>query len=374
MATNLFTGAVATAPTARWVLKDGSDLTDLQFSGSSGLALDGRTGELNANNKQELLVQIGRLMKAVENGAIVNQVSTSNSDKMSVEEKRQTVMAAYADPSGEGWAALGSSIAVKVQQQRARQGFMRRMFLPNNLKTGDAARVAMTDWTVGAVAATSASNVSYQLTREKIFYPAEIELIANVRAEQLAIEQGTGDFLDELYTQALDSLMVQEDRLAKAALDKCVNIDNNLILISGDLTPRTLASLRNGVTDWNLPATTAVISNDFWSDVSGNSDFATFLDPVTKYDLNLNGFVATLNGLNLWTDGFRQRNQKVLNRGEIYVITSPENLGVYSDRGGIRAKTTSGADSGNTTSGWLMSSIISLVLSNTRGVQKAVRI
>jgi hypothetical protein len=90
--------------------------------------------------------------------------------------------------------------------------------------------------------------------------------------------------------------------------------------------------------------------------------------------LVLNGYLGTLIGLSLVTDAFRAPNQKVLERGEIYVITSPEYTGAYSDRGGVRSTPTSGADSGNSTRGWFMSEIISMMITNVRSISKGKRI
>jgi hypothetical protein len=98
------------------------------------------------------------------------------------------------------------------------------------------------------------------------------------------------------------------------------------------------------------------------------------LDPVTKYDLVMHGYLGTLVGLQLLTDAFRQPTQKVLSRGEIYVVGSPENHGAYTDRGGVRSTPTSGADQGNTSKGWLLSEMFSFILANPRSVAKGRRV
>jgi hypothetical protein len=265
-------------------------------------------------------------------------------------------------------------MALQLQEQRNREGFMRRICVGQTLKQGEIARVSMTAWDSVAVIATSAVNVGFQVIRNKIFMPDEFEVNTNLRVEQLQIEQVSGDILEEIYTQGLDAVMVLEDRLWKKSADLTVGVVNPLQYISGQLSPGMLARIRNGVTDWNLPATTAILSNDFWADIIGSADFGQFLDPVNKYDLVLNGYLGTLAGLNLLTDAFRQPNQKVLNRGELYVIGTPENHAAYTDRGGIRATPTSGADQGNTTRGWLLSEMLSFILANPRSVSKGQRI
>jgi hypothetical protein len=368
---NLFSGA-------ELVLKNGNPIEDLRFGKSNMAALSSSTGEFNANSTQDLINSITQLMTAVASGQVVpkaqSAIASSDEYAREVQERREVLAAAYNDQSGETWAALGASMALRLNEQRNREGFMRRISVGQTLKQGELARVNMTAWDSVAVVATSAVNIGFQVIRNKRFQPDEFEVNANLRVEQLEIEQVSGDILDDIYTQGLDAIMVTEDRLWKRSADMAVGVVNPLQYISGSLTPGMLARVRNGVTDWNLPAVSAILSNDFWADIIGSADFASFLDPINKYDLALNGYLGTLAGLNLITDAFRQPNQKVLNRGELYVVATPENHAGYTDRGGIRATPTSGADQGNTTRGWLMSEMLSFILANPRSVSKAQRI
>jgi hypothetical protein len=363
---------------ARMVLANGDPLEQLRFGNSRQLALSESTGEFNANDKSELVRAITQLMTAVASGQVVPQeksaIATSAEYHRQQQDRREVLAAAYNDPSGELWTALGASMALQLQEQRNREGFLRRICVGNDLKQGELARVTMTAWDAVSIVATSSANIGYQMIRNNRFQPDEFEINANLRVEQLEIEQVSGDILENVYTQGLDSIMVQEDRLWKKSADLTVGIVNPMTYISGTLTPGILASVRTQVTNWNLPASMAIISNDFWSDITGSTEFASFLDPINKYDLAMNGYLGTLVGLNLLTDAFRQPNQKVLNQGEIYVVGNPENHGAYTDRGGIRATPTSGADQGNTTKGWLMSEMFSFVLANPRSVAVAKRL
>jgi hypothetical protein len=357
---------------AQVVLKNGDPITELRFGKSNQRALSESSGEFNANDKKELIRSITKMFESMSNGDMVHQESVSADREREIQERREVVVAAMAD--SRKWEALGADLAVKIQEQRNREGFMRRCLIGQNLKQGELPRVNVPMWDAMSVVATGPANVQYQMIRNKQFYPNEFEIVGNLRADRLEMEQVGGDVLDNLYNMGLDSIMVKEDLLLKQAWDATVGVVNPLNYIAGQLTPQILASIRQGVTDWNLPATMAVISNDFWTDIIGNSDFSSMFDPVTKYDLVMNGELGTLVGLGLLTDGFRQPNQKVLNRGEIYVLTTPDHLGCYSDRGGVRSEPTTGADSGNTSRGWLLSEILSMTLANPRGVSKGKRI
>lgn len=369
MKTNPFAGA-------QMVLKNGDPLENLRLGNSNLAALSSATGEFNAYDRKDLMRSISGLMQAVASGQVTtperSALASSAEYARQVQERREIMAQAFADPHK--WEALGASLAARIEEARSRQGFLRNIALGQTLRQGEIARVAMPAWDAVAVVATSSSSVGYQVVRNKVFNVTEFELIANLRCEALDLEQVSGDLLDDLYEQGLDSIMVKEDRLWKAAADKSVGIVNPLEYIVGQLNPGNLARVRQAVTDWNLPAQTAIIANDLWSDIISNADFHEFLDPVTKYELALNGQLGTLVGLNLLTDAFRQPNQKVLNRGELYVVASPENHAAYTDRGGVKSTPTSGADHGNTTKGWLLSEAFSFVLANPRSVAKAQRV
>jgi hypothetical protein len=362
---------------AQLVLKNGDPIEALRMGKGRDLALSSSTGEFNAHDKKELVQAITALMGSIGKEIVPTHqsaIASSAEFGRELQERREVLASAYNDTSGKEWAALGANLALQLQEQRNREGFLRRIAVGQTLRQGEIARVQLPAWDSVAVVATSSASVGYQTIRSKMFQPDEFEINANLRVEQLEIEQVSGDILENVYNQGLDSIMVAEDRIWKMAADKTVGVINPLNYIAGNLTTQLLAQVRQGVTDWNLPATTAIISNDFWSDVIGSPDFAQFLDPVTKYDLALHGYLGTLIGMSLLTDAFRQPNQKVLNRGEIYVVASPENHAAYTDRGGVRSTPTSGADNGSTTRGWLMSEMLSFVLANPRSVSKGRRV
>lgn len=361
---------------AQMVLRNGDPLENLRLGKSNQLALSASTGEFNANDKRELLRAISGLMSSVSAGdvtSVQNSAYASSQEYANAQrERREVLAAAYHDPAK--WAALGANLGTRIEEARNRMGFVRNLAMGSSLRQGEYPRVPMPSYDAYAIVATSASDVGYQVIRNKNFMAQEVEIVASVRCEALDIEQISGDILDDAYDQGLDSLMVQEDKLWKRASDLSVGLVNPLEYISGQLSPQNLGNLRAAVTDWNLSAEKAVISNDYWSDITGNTEFHDFLDPVNKYNLVMNGQLGTLVGLELITDAFRVPSQKVLNRGEIYIVSASNTHAAYTDRGGVRSKPTSGADQGNTTQGWLLSSFFSFVLANPRSVAKGQRV
>jgi hypothetical protein len=363
---------------ATMVLANGDPIEELRFGSGRERALSASTGEFNASDNKDLVQAISNLMSAVASGQVVpqNQAVAASAQERAreVEARREVLAAARADSTGDTWAALGATIANRITEQSNREGFLRRVSVGNTLKQGEVPRVPMPSHDAVAVVATSTSDVGYQMVRNKMFQPEEFEINANVRVEQLDIDQVSGDILEDAYNQGLEAIMVQEDRLWKHSADMTVGVVNELQYIAGSLTTKILGNLRQAVAEHNLPVTSAIISNDYWSDIIGSSDFSAFFDPITKYDLAMNGQLGTLVGMELITDAFRQPNQKVLNKGEIYIVAAPDNHAAYTDRGGVRSTPTTGADSGNTSRGWLMSEPFSFVLANARSVAKGQRV
>lgn len=359
---------------ARMVLASGDPIEELRFGKSNRRALDTKTGEFNAHDKNELVQGITQLMQAYASGDIREQQPAEMTDLEAIEARREVLASALNDHTGEQWAALGSGLARQIDEETSRQGFLRRISQGQTLKQGEVPRVPMPSHDSIAIVATSAAATGYQTIRQRVFTPDEFEIQANVRVENLDIEQVNGDLLEHAYNDGLQAVMVAEDRLWKKSADMTVGVVNDLEYIAGELTTKNLGNLRQAVSRWNLPVSTAIISNDYWADIIGSNDFATFLDPITKYDLALNGQIGTLVGMNLLTDAFRQPNQKVLEAGEIYVVASPENHAAYSTRGGIRSTPTTGANQGNSTRGWFMTQPFSFVLANSRSVAKGKRV
>lgn len=356
------------APTVT-TLRNGAPIQDLRLRGQSQTAI-ASNGEFNAGSVNELKHMLTAFMDECARGNIVqqpaNMATASNADKQKV------LYEALHDPAK--WVATGAAIAAQIYEQANRDGFMRNLCLGNTLKQGEDQRIPMLQHDVFAVVATSGDGVGIQQVRSKQFRPDEFELIANVYVSSLDIEQTAANLLDHAYNEGLQSLIVKEDSLWKKAADTTVGSYNDINYIVGDLTPRNLGDLRYEIDRWKIPASTALIAADFWKDIIGSNDFATSLDPITKYDLAMNGRLGTLYGINLITDGFRQSNMRVLNEGEMYFVAEPQYHGGYSTRGGVRSTPTDRSAQGSTDKGWLLSEFLSLQICNMKSVAKAQRL
>lgn len=351
-------------------VKSGEPLAGTTVGQGNQMVSVSNTGEINAYSVAEALKAIQNL-QALSSAGQFRQVESGQTRAQQAQERMQALASAMNNPAE--WAALGSALGQRIEDFAERQGFMRRLCEHMPLQQGQMPRIPMENNIGEAVIATSSTDLDYQELRGKIANPPEFEMKAHIRVSNLDIEQISGDLLDDAYQQGQQALTVAEDRLWKNAADKTVGVVNPATQIIGKLTPGYLSRLRTHLTSWNIPATTALISNDYWDDINGSADWATTLDPITKHDLVLNGQIATLQGMTLITDGFRNPNQVVLNRGEIYVVGDSKYHGTYTTRGGVRSKAVDGTNNGDTSQGWLLWQEFSFILGNLKSVAKGVR-
>jgi hypothetical protein len=351
-----------------FTLASGAEIQDLKLGDSREAAI-ASDGTLNATSDKDMLGQIAKLVTASSRGEIVRKTSDTNRRM-----HREVLAAAFNDRTGTKWQKLGMALAAKIEESGQREGFMRNLLIEEQLNQGEVARCRMRVNNVVAVMATSAAMVLPQLVRERMMYPPEFYVDANIEVENRDIDQISSDILDEKYTEGLQAIMTTEDRLWKRAADATVGSSNFIKYIAGALTPTTLTSLRNEVAKWKIPATTCLLSYDYWNDIVGNSEFMSMLDPVTKFDLVLNGELGTLLGMRLVTDGYRAPELQVLGTGEIYIVGAQQNHGQFTTRGGVESTPIDGALQGRNTRGWFMSESLSLVIANARSVAKGQKI
>ena len=75
-------------------------------------------------------------------------------------------------------------------------------------------------------------------------------------------------------------------------------------------------------------------------------------------------------GISLVTDAYRVPQQRVLNLGDMYLLTSPEFLGAYTDRGPVVANEVNASSAGHgvPARGWHLFETMSMTVPNSRGL------
>lgn len=332
--------------------------------------LVGYNGEINASSRKDLANIVASLMEYANNHEILTEEDAASKEKLA-SLHREMLLAAF--ESKEHLQTLGETLADELYVASNRNGFCRRFLVRQELEQGKIPVVRMRMKNVVATVASSPSKVETTLVRDNNFYPPEFYITARPYVEKRDIERSNTDILEEKYIEALEAIMVQEDRIWKKMAEATVNVSNPHTNIVGQLTPTSLANFRNVVTAWGIPVKFWLIANDLWSDIIGNNEFMTAIDQVTKHDLLLTGVLGTLLGMTIISDAFRHPQHKVLERGEMYVISDPINHGQYTDRNGIDVQPIDGTHENIPGRGWFLTETISLVIANTRSVARGRR-
>jgi hypothetical protein len=344
--------------------------TDLRFTGSSERAI-GRNGELNASSKRDLLQNQLRLLSATASGSVLTETDALQRRK-EVAKHRQLVQAMF--NSNQAHKELGEVLATNLYQAGNRRGFARKFLARQELVQGQLPMAKLRRKDVTAVYATSPTKTESQIIRDKLFTPPEVMLEARPFIEQREINTSTGDVLEEKYMEALEAIMVGEDRLWKAAADALVGLENDQQIVSGTLTPLGLMEVRNQTSRWNLPVPHLLMASDLYTDIVGDSSFIQAIEPVARHELIMTGELAVLYGMAITSDAYRHPEHRVLAQGEFYAISDPTTHGQYTDRGGIDTEVITGATEKIAGRGWWMVESFSLVIANARSASKGIRI
>lgn len=335
--------------------------------------LVGSNGELNAGSNKELFSRIIELAGRHERGEFQLEAASSFDRSIKSKERREELLASYHDHTSARWAELGASVAAEISNRVTRMGFSRRMLTRADVATPGIARIRVPENNVEAVVSTGPTQVGYEVIRGKYIFPTEFYIQANPRVEQKDISQGSGDILEELFLDAQQAILIQEDRTYIAMVNAAAAIYNGITYFTGQLTPAVVAQLQENVNGWGLPISNLMLSMDLIKDINTGTAFNDWLEPVSRLEIILTGRLGTLLGMDIMTDGFRDPKLKVLEPGELIVSTLPENLGAYTDRGPVQAEPRVN-DKDFPGKGWYMFEEVSFTVANAKGIAKAKRI
>ena len=334
-------------------------------------ALVGANGEVNANSNQELahiVLQLGNLVN--KNGLGMETAADAASRAETVRSNNELLAAAF--ENREELSTLGQHMAGEIQRVVTRDGFMRRLLFQENVE-GAAVQARMDVKGVVAAKATGPVKSEPVLVRDTVYWIDEFEVFANPFVAQKDLVRSTGDLLNETYTNALTAIMVTEDRTWKEMADSLMGYHNETLNIANTLLPINLAEVTSYLTNSGLSAQTCLFASDFWQDITSLEAWGTLMHPEAKAEVLATGRIGMVHGMEMVSDHFRHPQHKVLNQGEMYVISSPDTHGQYTDRFGVQSEEQTAAHQGISGRGWHMTEMISVFIANDRSVAKLNR-
>lgn len=335
--------------------------------------LFGRGNEINANNKKEVMEAIATILNMAGTGEVT---MASEEELISREEATAAFVQAHEDRTpNSAWAEIGVQLASDLRECVERQGFMRKIFKKLEVSNGQIPRHRVQQLNVMAVVATGGGAVLPQMVRERFIFPPEFQVLVNLLVTRNDINQTPGDVYDERFQEALQAVMVGEDKTVKACLDTSVGLVNPLTYVSGSLTVAQLSNMgARLLSNGGSTGGSVLLAADYWEDIQTSSSFASYYDPVTKMELIQNGVIGRFFGRDFITDGVRIPTLRVLAPGELYVLADPELVGGYTERGPVESTEVDGAVLGKPGArGWTLLTDLSVAAHNAKTVAKAVR-
>lgn len=348
-------------------------ITEARFSNSRERIV-GANSEINAGSKTELLHRLNELAHMIAAGDVAGSGAheTASAHEIAAENRRMVETAFYSQDSA--WAELGSSLAAEITTRVEREGFMRTLLERVPVNQGSVPRIRVREPNVRAVRSRGVTEVWPQFVRDKYVTTDEFYITANPFVEKIELDQGSADILEDKYFEGLEAILVQEDRTVRNMMDRSVGLYNDITFFAGQLTPAVLRAAKTQVERFRLPSVNFLFSIDLLNDLTTGTDFSSYFEPISKYEIIMTGRIGRILGLDLITDGYREPTLQVLQQGEFYITTSSNMLGGYTDRGPVDSRPVDLTDRRVPARGWAMNETLSILIANAKGVQKGKRL
>lgn len=352
-----------------------SGIHGVSTAGFSNEPLIGSDGSVNGANLGEFMRNLNSLMQASASGQVREmQAATAKEELRAKAEKQEALANAMTSNDTQVQQALAEVIGDQIYETLGRSGFARKFLTVKPLGMGDTHKIPVITPDVTAYYTSGNSDVPASQIRQNYIYPTTFEILAKVLINNIELATSPVDLLDIKYNQALEQMLVAEDKVFKKFSDEASTAHNEQVFFS-TLTPTILASIRTQIdTQGGIPVNGSLISADIWADIIAESEFQSFYSPVEKHEIVLTGRLGTLMGMDIVTDGFRIPTLKVLDQGSVYVYGIPDTLGQIGQYGQMQVTAIDQAVIGMAKKGWMLYNVIDMTIANSRAVVRGQRV
>lgn len=328
-------------------------------------------GEMNASSRKDAIDVLGEAIRLVKNGGA--QDGPSIEERESTRQNRASeLVAAFGDKTNSRMQVLAEAVTSEVLDQTNREGFCRKFLQVKELAQGELPYIILRDKQALAYMMSSTSKVVPVEVRERKMILNEFHITGQVMISNVEIARTSTDLLEEKYDETLEAVMVQEDRFWKKLADRAATSRNNVQTFL-QLSPTFFSRMIQMISSYGLPVQNALIASDLMQDITAGVDFVGVFDPVTKWEVLQTGEMGMLYSVKITSDALRGPNMRVLDPGDIYMISSPEYHGVLHTRPIITEPVTGYAE-GRSERGWFVDQITAMMIGNNRSVAKGRRL
>jgi len=297
-------------------------------SGGQVVAAGGRmtndAGDINANDLKELAQKVNAIHAMVQSGEITE--SPDGKTKLQAQTAKHGELVSAFHSGDDRMKVMGEVFAEDVWETLNRQGFTSQLLARKDVVDGQDNRIRLRRKDVTAFQVVNDGEGIAQHVEQSYIYPQDYYLQCQVLIEERELAQAGPELLDQKFQDALEAVMVRQDRILRSLLLATAGVFNAPVGFA-TFTPQTMTALRTQVQANGIPAANMLFSFDIWDDIIADPSFTAWWEPVHKYQLIMEGKLGSLLNMKLTTDGFRYDSLRVLAPGEIFVLGTPIALG-----------------------------------------------
>lgn len=316
--------------------------------------VDKNTGSFNAGSREQL--------KSVIKNYFANKAAIDKNVKIQNEATNSKV--SLVDKAAD--------IASAIYETVLKSGIARKSLKYCPFTAGSNLRIDVKYNSSYGVSAIGPENVQTVFLADKQFFPTPVTISHNLIIDGVELRTSSGNILSEKEEEGKNAIRVKEDKLFKKGLDTALTLApaSHSVTAIGKLTPNILAALATKSSAYGLQTSRYLLAANVVEGLLG-SNFEGWFSQYDKYTINATGTIGQLLGAEVDTDAYLDPALKVLEPGEIYALTKPENLGGISDVAEVETKPVDGAYRGINGEGLFISEIIGMLVYNFKGIAKA---
>ncbi len=294
---------------------------------AAGGRLTNDAGDINAYDLKDLSQKINAIHAMVQSGEIGADggEDTSGAKLKAQKERHEELLSAFSS-GDDRMKVMGEVFAEDVWETLNRQGFTSQLVARKDVVDGTDNRIRIRRKDITAFQVINDGEGIAQIVEQAYIYPQDYYLQCQVLVEERDLAQAGPEFLDEKFQDALEAVMVRQDRILRSLLLATAGVFNAPVSFA-TFSPQSLTALRTQVASNGIPAAHMLFSFDIWDDMIADAAFTTWWEPVHKYQLIMEGRLGSLLNMKLITDGFRYQTLRVLEPGEVFVLGTPIALG-----------------------------------------------
>lgn len=339
------------------------------ISASKGRIFDNK-GRLNAYSNQDAMQQIAHLFQtAMAQDAPVRTASVKKESALSKEAKQRAIIAAFKDPSKEGFHMIGSELVEPIKEVIDYEGWARKCMRIRNLGQAELFRLTkdvvdqVTAWTIGQDGQTPVSSVKGTYFNAELM---EITSFVNVAITEIYNMQFDG--LDRARDLARQDIERKEDRAFIAGLNAAAT--SNDITYFTDLGVAAFEDIRFQVEKNRLQVDKFLINRAELSDMV--KTMRGEIDPASQRELLLSGYVGNILNCQIITSAGTNSvpglSMEVVPAGKVYAIPAPEFLGDFGVQIELFSEPYDNYAVHQAKKGWLLLEKVGFLFPNSKGI------